>query len=268
MEPVGCEATRRRWREGAAYGALAGVFAWQFGLTGRFASSTPQVVLLATLAGLLIGWLGTSRYLLLADLAALLCYFAIGLTPLLDRPIAAWVRADAVRSRVDAIVVLASSVTSDSSLDVAGADRMLTGIALIRRGVAPRIVTTRVEHRFGARVIASDADQRWLLQLAGADSMWTSVTTVQSTRDEAIQLAAFLEPAGARTIAVVTSPMHTRRACATLERVGFRVICVAAREHLGTTWHPVTGSDRVAAFRAYLHERVAMLKYQWKGWVA
>ena len=217
-------------------------------------------MLFATLAGLLIGWLGAGRYVLLVDLAALLCYFAIGLTPLLDRPIAAWVRADAAPSRVDAVVVLSSSVTSDSSLDVAGADRMLTGIALVRRGVAPRIVTTRVEHRFGARIIASDADQRWLLQLAGADSMWTSVTTVRSTRDEALQLAAFLEPAGARTIAVVTSPMHTRRACATMERVGFHVICVAAREHLGTTSHPVTGTDRVAAFRAYLYERLAMLK--------
>ena len=80
-------------------------------------------------------------------------------------------------------------------------------------------------------------------------------------------MARLLLPAGARSIALVTSPMHTRRACATFERAGFRVHCVSSGEGLAVTRHPVTSLDRLAAFREYVYERLGMVEYRAKGWL-
>jgi uncharacterized SAM-binding protein YcdF (DUF218 family) len=105
-----------------------------------------------------------------------------------------------------------------------------------------------------------------LVHLAGVDSIWTVLDSVVSTRHEAERAAASLPPSN-RTIIVVTSPMHTRRACATFEKVGFRVYCMPAEERLWITRHPELPRDRVPAFRMYLYERVGWLKYRWKGWI-
>jgi uncharacterized SAM-binding protein YcdF (DUF218 family) len=83
-----------------------------------------------------------------------------------------------------------------------------------------------------------------------------------------MQAAAHLKsPAAPVQIALVTSPMHTRRACATFEKLGFRVVCVPALERDHDTWHPVTAEDRLAAWRAYLYERLAWVEYSYRGWV-
>jgi len=66
---------------------------------------------------------------------------------------------------------------------------------------------------------------------------------------------------------VVTSPMHTRRACATFAKAGFQVTCVAAFEHDTPASRPHSPGERLAAWRAYLHERLGMVKYGWQGWV-
>jgi uncharacterized SAM-binding protein YcdF (DUF218 family) len=107
-----------------------------------------------------------------------------------------------------------------------------------------------------------------MVALSHVAAKWDVVDSVYSTRDEASRAAALLVPAGAKTIVVVTSPMHTRRACATFEGVGFKVYCQPAREHDHDTWHPAGPADRLAAFRSYLYERLGMVKYRVKGWVA
>jgi uncharacterized SAM-binding protein YcdF (DUF218 family) len=116
-------------------------------------------------------------------------------------------------------------------------------------------------------MISSDVDQRRLISLASVAGAWIVVDSVHTTRDEAVRSAARLLPEGARSIIVVTSPMHTRRACATFEAVGFRVVCRASRERDFATNPPVGNRDRLAALRAFGYEQLGMIKYRARGWL-
>jgi len=181
-----------------------------------------------------------------------------------------WVRSDAdSAASVAAIVVLSSGVQSDTALDPPGADRLIMGLQRMHERAAPRLLTTTaIVTRDGER-LSTLPDERRLVHLAGLDSAWTALDSVGNTHDEALRAAAALHasPSSPQTVAVVTSPMHTRRACAAFEKAGFRVICVPARERDHDTWHPATPEDRLAAWRVYLYERLGWVKYRWKGWV-
>ena len=80
-------------------------------------------------------------------------------------------------------------------------------------------------------------------------------------------MAALLLPQGRRSVVVVTAPMHTRRACAVFEAVGFAVACHETLEHEHVTARPVTARDRLATFRDFFYEQLAMAKYRWMGWL-
>jgi uncharacterized SAM-binding protein YcdF (DUF218 family) len=143
----------------------------------------------------------------------------------------------------------------------------VSGIALARRTNARLLVTTRVMDMRGADTITSDADQRALISLAWDTTAWRVVAPAHTTHDEALRTSELLAPASSRTIAVVTSPLHTRRACATFEHLGFHVVCVPSDERQ----YPVYAFDSpVARWRAlldYIYERLAILKYRAKHWI-
>jgi uncharacterized SAM-binding protein YcdF (DUF218 family) len=252
---------------GAAGGALAGFILMALGLGAVVAApNTPDWAFFGALIGAAIGAFGRQRVVLVADGVLLAVYLLIAYLPIMDTLAPRWVRSDPVTGPADAIVVLSASVKSDSVLNAEGTERLLTGLELLRRGVAPRLFTTAVEAEYPSGVRSSVGDQRRLIELAGGLPAWTSLTDVHITRDEAVKAAEALSGTG-RTVVVVTSPMHTRRACATFEGVGLRVICVPAAERRDVTRHPGTSVDRLASFRDYLYERLGMVKYRAKGWL-
>jgi uncharacterized SAM-binding protein YcdF (DUF218 family) len=252
---------------GAAGGALAGFLLSALGIVEVVgAGSTADWALAAAIAGAAIGAWGRHRFVLVADAALFAVFLLIAYTPIMLALAPRWVRNDPVNGPVDAIVVLSANVKSDDLLNPEGTERLLTGLELFRRGVAGRLFTTAVEAKWENGIHSSLSDQQRLVELGGALPAWTSLTDVHVTRDEAVKTAAAL-PEGARKVAVVTSPMHTRRACATFEGVGLDVVCVAAAERRDVTWHPVSPMDRLASFRDYLYERLGMVKYRAKGWI-
>lgn len=253
---------------GLVAGALAGFFLYQFGV-GEVLGNLPLelVILVPAIAGGILGGFRLQRVMLGIDVFLAVAFLLIADTPLMYGLAAEWVRSDRPAGPLDAIVVLSASVNSDGMLNDQGVQRLLTGLELYQTGVAPRLFTTAVEETYGSVVRSSTADQERLIGLAGARPAWTSLTGVYSTRDEAMAAASQL-PSGAHAIAVVTSPMHTRRACATFEAVGFRVTCVPSREHAFVAWHPLSSKDRLESFRQYFYERLGMVKYRAKGWIA
>jgi uncharacterized SAM-binding protein YcdF (DUF218 family) len=253
---------------GLVAGALAGFFLHQLGVGEVLGELPLQVlVLVPALLGAVLGGFRLQRVMLAFDVLLVVVFLIVADTPLMYGLATRWVRNDRPTGPLDAIVVLSASVNSDGALNVQGVQRLLTGLELYQAGVAPRLFTTAVEETYGSVVRSSTADQERLISLAGARSAWTSLTGVYSTRDEAMAAASQL-PAGAHAIAVVTTPMHTRRACATFEAVGFRVTCVASREHDFVAWHPLAPRDRLESFRQYFYERLGMVKYRAKGWIA
>ena len=92
------------------------------------------------------------------------------------------------------------------------------------------------------------------------------VDSVHTTRDEATQSWRLLGARGATRVAVVTTPLHTSRACAAFEAVGFTVTCVAAVWRAYNVTAPDGWRDRLALFRDWLYERAAALEYRQRGW--
>jgi len=218
--------------------------------------------------GMLLG-LALRRGLLIAlDVALLATYLVVGQFPVLALPVERWVRIDSLPAdTVDAVVALSGDVLWTSSIGSVAEDRLLGALDLMRAGRARRLVTTRVVQDFGDRVVTSDIDQGRLISLASLSDKWTVVGRTHNTHDEAVAAAALLLPGGQRRIIVVTSPMHTRRACAVFAAVGFTVTCRSARERDFSRYPPVGFHSRIAAFRAYAYERAAMIKYRMKGWL-
>lgn len=252
-------------------GGFVGVLFWQIGaLDALGIGDYPSTIARMAAVGLVAGLVRPGLRALLAIAGVLFsAYLIIVFSQPLANALARWVRADALPVQpVDAVVVLSGSIHKDSSIGSVAVDRLLTALELVKAGAARRVITTRTTTKVFNQAITSDFAQHRLVSLAGLDSVWTvAADTVRSTRDEAVAVARILPPAAAHAIAVVTSPIHTRRACQAFEAVGFQVYCVPAREHEYNTRRPTSPADHLATFRDYMYERIAMVKYRWKGWL-
>jgi uncharacterized SAM-binding protein YcdF (DUF218 family) len=250
---------------GLLLGALGGHLTWIVGIVSdRVGQSGMEVV--GALVGLVVAAVGCTAALLVVDAVLFGASLIVAFTPLSGYLARAWIRDAQPIAPVDAVVVLSSSMASDTALDASATDRLLSGLALVHEGKASRLVTTRTPVRIHGRQLTTEIDQARLVALIPVPR-WDVVGVVYTTRDEAVKSAALLLPQGAKHVAVVTSPMHTRRACAAFEHVGFQVTCVATRERNLSTRSPGRATERIEAWREYVYERLGMIKYRWEGWV-
>jgi uncharacterized SAM-binding protein YcdF (DUF218 family) len=153
-------------------------------------------------------------------------------------------------------VLSSGTMRDDETLDAAGTSRFLSGLTAARTTGTPLLLAADI----------GTADQRRLAAPAGDSLVLGSLGRVASTWDEAVATLSRVRPRS--HIMVVTSPSHTRRGCATFERLGFRVTCVAAGDRDYDRWRPVGPEDRIAAFRSYFYERLAWLDYRRRGRVS
>lgn len=257
----------RLWLGGAcailawlAFGALTGV--------GKAPSLLYPITILVALAGALLA-LTPARVVLWSITAIMIAGFcSIAMTPFTTTllPTGKLLRSDVLPTEgVDAVVVLSEGITPDSLLAPEALDRLLTGLALMRDSVAPMLVVTRPRVR-GTGVSAAP-DQARVRALVSRSFPMLTVDSVHTTHDEAVGAWRILRPRRATRVAVVTSPLHTSRACATFERVGFTVTCVSAVSRAYSVKYADSGQQRLALFRAWLYERAAWIEYRSRGWV-
>jgi len=261
-----------RWQSlatDALLGVLAVFFVAKLTPVGGYELAGTVVALpIGAVGGALIGRLFRRRVMVAIDVVLMVTYIVVAGTPIVVPFTSRWIRADALPSdTVDAVVVLSASILSDSSLSATAADRLLSGLELMRAGRARRLITTRQVQRGDDGDFSSDADQQRLISLASVNDKWTVIPGARTTRDEALLTGRFLIPQGERRIIVVTSPLHTRRACAVFEAVGFSVVCRPARERTVVTNPPFGVHDRLGALRSYIYELAAFLKYRALGWL-
>ena len=199
-------------------------------------------------------------------LLSLATWCAIAFSPIARYMSNGLVRSDPIPQSVDAVVVLSGSVTDDGMLGNEALDRLLEGVALIRAGRASTLVITQ-PHPLDDSSITTDADQRRIITLLPTPPRIIVIHSVVNTRTEAVGTARQLPPASTHIIAVVTSPLHTRRACRVFEHVGYRVSCVPSESRDIAVHSLSTASDRLAAFRMAASERAAFALYQYRGWL-
>ena len=253
--------------EGAAIGVGLWCIAFSFQLLPGITADTWGVILFA------IG--GAVLDIFLRRLLLLFAFTAVGVVLLVTQSSLSnvlaewWVRSDDLPTKpVDAAVVLSAAVNQNNTMSSDALDGLLSGLQLVKEGRANVLVTTSVQERFPRSLVSSVADQSRIVSLVGSPPRWFRIAPTRSTREEAVKTAALLLPTGRRRIAVVTAPMHTRRACASFEAVGFSVTCTPTLSRAPGGADPAPWpTDRMHVFGEWVYEALATLKYRSAGWI-
>src|SRR2546423_2844376 len=152
----------------------------------------------------------------------------IAYTPAVSAMSRQFIRSDSIPAHVDAIAVLGMGITPDGMMRGETLDRLLSGLWLARHGIASAMVVSRETREHGGKIVSDSAHLDPVVATGDAPIPVVFVDSVLTTRTEAMRMRAIARSHGWNTVAVVTSPMHSRRACASFEAVGFRGVCSPA----------------------------------------
>ena len=230
-------------------------------LVSYFGDRSYLLLVIVAACGLL--WLTPLRRLVVAGsllLAAL--WLSVCFTPLSSRLAEGLVRRDPVEN-ADAVFVFASRIQEDGDPTTDAMSRLLKGVELMAEGRAPWLVVSEIPPPAGPYAPLARA---WLKSFARGGEVLT-LGLVMNTHEEAVALARLGRERGIKRVLAVTSPTHTRRAAATLEKQGLVAIAVPAVEtnfDLETLRLP---GDRRRAFSAIAHERLGLVVYRRWGWI-
>lgn len=248
----------RRIGVGAAVGGCAG-FLLRDLLPFELASAWVPLAL----AGALVWPTRLQRAMAALTLCVAGVWVVVGFTPLAARLAPLLVRREAP-SAADAAFVLTHRLQTDGEPSAASQARLLHGVELLVQGLAPRLILTDEPPETSYARLARSQLSRLSLTAGEVVSLRGPV---RSTHDEAVRVGALCRERGWRRLLVVTSPLHSRRACAAVAREGLEVVCSPAVEteyDVETLDRPV---DRLAAFRQIVREALALWLYRGRGWL-
>lgn len=220
------------------------------------------------LAGAALGALGLAPLFggLLA--VSVVSVFLVSWFGLLDNRMRDMVRSDSLPGRpVDAVVILSGNLTREGRIGSEALARLLAGLELRRRLPARHLVLTSIHRLRRDDTLSSEPDQRALIARFDPEAVLHVVGPVRDTHDEAVAATGLARQQGWRRLVVVTSPLHTRRACATFERQGLSIVCRASDSRDYSLNLRRAPADRLEAFRDWLYEAVGTKVYRIRGWL-
>jgi uncharacterized SAM-binding protein YcdF (DUF218 family) len=223
----------------------------------RLSALVVGALLATTLAGGLLWWL-------LGALASL--HMLVGFTPLVGPLLPYFVRHDP-ESATSVIVVLSGGMNDEGLLRAQSLDRILTGLRLVRERENAELALSVTHSVRKRRTVSTEADQRALASLLAPATVVHTVKNVFSTRDEAVEFAALARKHGWTRVTLVTSPMHSARACAAVEKAGLRVECRPAEPRDYALARLDLAENRRLIFADIVYETVAWTWYRFRGWV-
>ncbi len=252
------------------FGAIAGIATWLLlvliGIPEIFGLANDVGLIPAMVLGAIFGLTRLRFVFPVIGLLLVVLVLVVSYTTLIVEPAKSLIRSDPVPRSADAVVALSAGVTADGYLTQQGADRTLKAVELVENGVAPTLLFTREEKRGKDLRLTSADDQRRIANLAHLQSM-LQTRRVTSTHDEALAVASIAKYRNWRHIVLVTSPLHSRRACRTFEKVGLMVSCVPSDSRDVPVKRLVHPQDRVGVFGLWLYETVGSLRYRLAGWI-
>jgi uncharacterized SAM-binding protein YcdF (DUF218 family) len=258
---------RFRWSaaaSGAVPGALAGLLLRDLDLPAlvSYEGQREPLVITAALLGAFVAAVGYRWVVVLPTLclAALWCLVAFS-------PLSSWLSHGLARSELvepaDAVFVSFSSLRPGAHRSAEVRNRLLYGVDLVARGKAPRLVLTETTGIEGVALA------RHLMESAGvAADQLVVAGRAESTRDEALVVGQLARERGFKLILLVTSPIHSLRASAALEKEGARIVSTPSAETRFDLETLNTCGDRLAAFGSVLHERLGLWVYARRGWIS
>jgi uncharacterized SAM-binding protein YcdF (DUF218 family) len=253
------------WPAGAALALGAGELALQLGLADGTGLSATHLRLAALTLGALLGPTRFAWTLWLALLSTSALFLLIAFTPLVDGPVLSLLRADAEGPPADAVVVYSGEMTDAGDIGDIALTRLVSALDDVQRLRIPHLVVSEQTRSVRGRVVRSAADQRRLAALLGAGVEVHVVGPVRTTHDESLAFAALARTRGWSRLRAVTSPLHARRACATLEATGLAVTCAPATPRDAAMTRPGGSRARLTLWRAAVHEAVGLVVYRLRG---
>jgi uncharacterized SAM-binding protein YcdF (DUF218 family) len=253
-----------------ASGAALALATAELALTLGLADATSVTPSILRLAALLIGaGFAASRLawlLWLATLGTALTFLLVAYTPLVERPALALLRADAEGPPADAVVVYSGAMTDAGHIGDIALTRLVSALDDAQRLGIPHVAVSEQARTVRGRVITTGADQRRLVGLLGGGAQAHVVQGVTNTYTESLAFAALARRERWSHVRVVTSPLHARRACSTLEATGLTVTCAPATARDVALTSLNSSGARLTVARAALHEAVGLLVYRARGW--
>jgi uncharacterized SAM-binding protein YcdF (DUF218 family) len=248
---------------GAALGALAGFLTRDLDLPAlvSFEYSREPLVIAGALLGAVVA---STRFrwalaALTAALALLWCVVAFS-------PVSAWLSRGLARAEAtepaDAVFVSLSSLRPGPHRPAEVRNRLVHGVELVARGKAPRLVLTESSEVQGAELA------RQLMESVAVEAELVVAGRADNTRQEAVAIGQLARQRGFKLLLLVTSPIHSGRASAALEKEGVTVVSSPSLETRFDLETLDTWGDRLAAFGSVMHERVGLWVYARRGWLS
>jgi uncharacterized SAM-binding protein YcdF (DUF218 family) len=160
----------------------------------------------------------------------------------------------------DAIVVLGAGVSRDGVLSDSSLRRLMGGLVLYRRGLAPRLILMGPAHQ------GSPIEAEVRAALARDLGIPPSAMVVEgrglTTWQEAALAAQRVHEAGGQRVLLVTSAQHMHRARRFFERAGLEVVAAPVVEISPSAQSP---GGRLDLARAVVQEALARVYYRMSG---
>ncbi len=249
---------------GLAVGALVGLLAKDLNLLSlaSYWEDRAPFVLYAALAGAVL-WSTRLKWTVgLCTAGLLLLWTVVAFTSLCP-----WLATDLIRrdtlQPADAVFILGSRVQMDGELTDEAVSRLLHGLELLQQGHAPWLVLSELPPPYPSH---SEAARRLMDGLAMEQEI-LSVGETRNTRSEAVAVAALYRERGWERLLVVTAPLHSRRACASLEHEGVTVVCSPSVERDFDLENLDEPDGRLESFGSIMHEKLGIWIYARRGWL-
>ncbi len=219
----------------------------------------------AAVVGALVAPSAVGYLLWVAILALSSIHFFVSFTPVVKPLVSHFVRNDAPSNNSQVVIVLSGGMNDEGKIARQGLARLISGMQLAKYRGIQTIALSVISDSYKGRSFDSEADQRALIQLGVPTAEVKFVRDVYSTYDEALAFAALARTYNWQSVIVVTSPLHTARACAVFEKSGLTVECHAADLREYSINHLYRPENRRKAFGDILYEYVATAVYRARG---
>jgi uncharacterized SAM-binding protein YcdF (DUF218 family) len=186
----------------------------------------------------------------------------IAFTPATGYLLKALAMKDEIR-HADAIVVLGGGVNRGRYLTLSSSHRLVRGVQLYHEGKAQKIIFCG-----GLSPQGGVAEGTVLAQEARRLHVPPENILIEKnsrrTRDQAVETKKITEPLRWKSIILVTSAAHMKRAVLSFEQAGFKVYPASADPVERYASGPM---ERLILFGKILHEYGGMIYYRMRGWI-
>jgi hypothetical protein len=253
--------------QGALSGLVLGVLSWVAARELGIRSIPPfgaieNMMLIAAAAGLCLGMTRARPLLWVAAGAAAIGVLVVAYVLPTADALRAWVREDPA-PRVEVVVALSAGTHPDGTPDSEAELRLVRAYELLRMGHARRLLVTRLPPPFPSTLAAVREQMRRL----GLPQPVEEVGPVANTHEEALAVARLARAHGWKRVIVVSDALHLRRAGAVFAHAGLEPFCVPGLKGNYDLEGLIGPTDRLAAFRDWLHEVIGLQIYRLRGWI-